>query len=67
MLMAIAVLHNLEIHQMDVMLEKHMGHIVLYLIQKHIAEYERIYFIHVRKHVSSESWKQRMRKHTLMQ
>ena len=34
------------------MLEKHMENTVLYLIQQHAAEYKRIYFIHVRYHVT---------------
>ena len=48
-------------------LVKHMENTVLYLIQKHAAKYEQIYFIHVRQHVTSEFWKQRMRERTLMQ
>ena len=61
--------HEIEDHFDTNLLDKHMENIVLYIIQKHThtAEYEQIYFIHVRWHVTYEFWKQRIRERTLMQ
>ena len=59
--------HEIEDRSDTNLLDKHMENTVLYIIQKHTAEYERIYFIHVRWHVTFECWKQRIREHTLMQ
>ena len=47
-------LENLSFDDEWLVLEKHMENIVLYLLQKHVVEYKRIYFTHVRLHVTSE-------------